>query len=100
MAHLSLCSTASSALDKAGWCWRVLLEDPTGGAVWRAGLAGGRKLGLAVGTERGVGCMAGGGPLSPDAAPSQCSGRGWPVMERGGSLDEAPLDSGRSWVAS
>lgn len=95
MAHLSLCSTASSALDKAGWWCRVLPKGPKGGAVWRGGLAGGRKLELTVGTERGVGCMAGGGPLSPDAAPSQCSGRGCPVMEGGGSLDEAPLDSGR-----
>lgn len=94
MAHLSLCSTASSALDKAA-CWRVLPKGPIGGVVWTGGLAGGRKLELAVGTESGVDCMAGGGPLSPDAAPSQCSGRGWPVMERGGSLDEAPLDSGR-----
>lgn len=94
MAHLSLCSTASSALDKAV-CWRVLPKGPIGGVVWTGGLAGGRKLELAVGTESGVGCMVGGGPLSPDAAPSQCSGRGWPVMERGGSLDEAPLDSGR-----
>ncbi len=100
VAHLSLCSTASSALDKAGWWGRVLPTDPKGGAVWRAGVAGGRKLEVAVGTEIGMGCIAGGRPLRPDAAPSQCSGRGWPVMERGGSLDEAPLVSGRAWVAS
>lgn len=93
MAHLSLCSTASSALDSAGWWIRVLL-GPGGSAGWIGGLGGGRKVELTVGTERGAGCTVSGGPLSPDAAPSQCSGLGWPVMERGGSPDEVPFDSG------
>lgn len=54
------------------------------------GVDGGRKLGITMDAGEGLGGV-GRGPLSPDAAPSQCSGLGCPVMERGASLEGASL---------
>lgn len=98
VAHRSLCSTASSALDRAGWGAGATM----GAATWTGCMDGvdvGRKLGVTVSAGEG---LAGGGrgPLSPDAAPSQCSGRGCPVMERGVSLEGASLSRWTGWEAS